>query len=126
MISRPLAAASLAVAALLTLALFMNGSGGPGLVPPWDKAAHFGYFFVLTVTLWLGLRGRVLWPVLIVAVAVGAIDEWRQLYLVGRHASAGDFGVDVLAAALALGSVHALARRHGQRAPFPRRCDGGK
>lgn len=111
MISRPVAGASLAVAGLLTLALFMNGSGGPGLVPPWDKAAHFGYFFVLTVTLWLGFRGRALWPVLILAVAVGALDEWRQLYLVGRQASAGDFAADVGAALAALALVHAFSRR---------------
>lgn len=111
MIARPVAGASLAVAALLTVALFMNGSGGPALVPPWDKAAHFGYFFVLTVTLWLGFRGRVLWPVLVLAVTVGAIDEWRQLYLVGRQASVGDFATDVGAALVALGLVHALLRR---------------
>lgn len=111
MIAKPLAAAGLALAALLIVALFMNGSGGPALVPPWDKAAHFAYFFVLTGALWLGFRGRAPWPVLFVAMAIGAIDEWRQLYLVGRQASVADFATDVVAVLGMVGLLEARKRR---------------
>lgn len=119
MIPRPVAVLALAAAALLVLALFLNGGGGVALVPPWDKAAHFGYFFVLTVLLWTGVRGAATWPVLGVVVAIGIADEWRQLYLAHRTASLADLTADVLAALLALVLL-------SRAAAFPARRYGGK
>jgi VanZ family protein len=114
-IPRPVAWAALGVAALLVLALFLNGNDGPKLAPPWDKAAHFGYFFVLTVALWTGLRGQATWQVLLVVAAVGIADEWRQLYLSARQASAADLAADLLAAGTALALLSRGAAFAAQR-----------
>lgn len=65
--------------------------------PPVDKIAHFFTFALITVLLWMGaLRGRP-WLLFAVATAIGALDEYWQLYLPGRSAGLDDFGIDVAA-----------------------------
>lgn len=98
------------VAALLAVALPVGlwvGGAQPvavGLIAsPWDKLAHAGVFALLAMALGYasGLRGR---AVLLLAfggaLAVGAVDEWHQLFLPGRSAGLDDLAADATGAAL--------------------------
>lgn len=69
-----------------------------GLFPtPVDKVVHFGMFSLITMLLWMGvLRGRP-WTLIVLATAIGALDEYRQLSLPGRSAALDDLAMDVAA-----------------------------
>lgn len=93
-----------AAAAVMIAALFVGGRQemAAGLFPPpWDKLAHFAYYFVLTGVLWLagGARGA-LWAAL-VAIGVGVADELHQATLPHRDASVWDLLADAIGAAAA-------------------------
>lgn len=105
--------AGLLAAGVLMLALFVDGGGGPGVAPPWDKVMHFGYFGLLAAALWMGLGAHRPWQVLALVAGVGLADEWRQLYLPARQASAGDFLADLLGAGTALLILGCRPRRDG-------------
>lgn len=102
-----------AAAGGLFLALLCLGAQLPvGLLqPPLDKVAHFVLYFSLGVAGWLATAGR--YPLAIIAVGsgLGVLDEWRQLYLPGRHADGGDWVVDVIALAAAAIGLAWLWRR---------------
>lgn len=89
----------------LPLGLFIGGAQpvAVGLVPtPWDKLAHAFVFAVLTVSIGLasGLKGwRRLWLSFLIAVVVGALDEWHQMYLPGRSAGLDDLAADAIGSA---------------------------
>ncbi|SMB22937.1 VanZ like protein (fragment) [Sterolibacterium denitrificans] len=97
----------------IVVALFVGGAQpeAVGLVPaPWDKLAHVGCFFVLTLLLGQGFS----WPLAVVALAaagVGAMDEWHQLALPGRSASVTDWAADLLGVSLGLWTLWWLRRR---------------
>ena len=97
-------AVSLAVG--LPLGLFIGGAQpvAVGLVPPpWDKLVHALVFAVLAAAIGYasGLRGRVMLAVAFCcAVAVGALDEWHQMYLPGRSAGWDDLAADAVGSAL--------------------------
>lgn len=97
----------------LFLVLLYLGAQLPGglLQPPLDKVAHFVLYFSLGVAGWLATGGR--YPLAIIAVGsgLGALDEWRQLYLAGRHADGGDWVIDVIALAAAVIGLAWLWRR---------------
>lgn len=90
----------LALAAAIIFGLFYPG-GQPfaaGLFPePWDKPTHFAVYAMITYLLYVGSAGA--WPLLlIVAVgAIGALDEWHQIFVPGRSASLMDLLTDVIA-----------------------------
>jgi hypothetical protein len=105
-LQRTLQVTVVVLAAGLPLGLFIGGAQpvAVGLVPaPWDKLAHAAVFAVLACAIGYasGLRG---WRMLLVAfgaaVAVGALDEWHQMYLPGRSAGLDDLAADAVGAAV--------------------------
>lgn len=94
-------------------ALFIGGAQpeAAGLLPaPWDKLAHAGCFFVLTVLLGIGFAWP-LWLIALVAAGIGATDEWHQLSLPGRESSLLDWTADLLGVGMALWAVWWLRLR---------------
>lgn len=95
-----------------------------GLFPaPYDKVVHFTTFFLLTVLLgFAGLRAFPL-TLLLVGLALGALDELHQMFLPGRIGSWQDFLADVsavLAAVLLMLAIYKRNRRPGSDSPFLR------
>lgn len=97
-------AASWAVGLSIVFGLFDLGAQpfAVGLIPaPWDKLAHGGVFAVLAAAIGLasGLRG---WRMVLMSIAgaalLGALDEWHQVYLPGRHAGLDDPLADMVGA----------------------------
>ncbi len=85
------AAAALALAAL---------TAGPHHVPPpWDRALHVMVYAAIAALLWVGTEGRAPLGVTAAVIALGAVDEMRQLIVPGRGADLVDFFADVGAAA---------------------------
>ena len=111
--SRIFRIACLAGAIFLITCLFWLGAKpiAVGLFPaPLDKVAHFATFGLLASMLWLSiLRGR---PFLVIALvsAVGAADEFHQIFLPGRSAGLDDLAADIFAA-LVITSLLEFARR---------------
>ena len=91
------------------------------LIPsPWDQFAHVAVFAVLACALGLlsGQRGaRVLLFAVAGALSIGALDEWHQMYLPGRHAGWDDLAMDaigsLLGAALLAFAQQRVARAAG-------------
>jgi VanZ family protein len=73
--------------------------------PPFDKAAHFAYFAVMSLFAFTGFGAR-WWTAIPVLIAVAAADELYQLTIPGRIGSVWDFVADALGVAVA-----ALVRR---------------
>ena len=65
--------------------------------PPWDKVAHVVTYLVICLLLWsaAGLRRR--FNVLIVVACVAVADEFRQMWLPGRHAGWTDLAANAAA-----------------------------
>lgn len=105
----------------LPLGLFVAGAQpvAVGLVPaPWDKLVHAAVFAVLAGAIGYssGLRGRrMLLVCFCSAAAVGALDEWHQMYLPGRSADLDDLAFDAFGAAL--GAAALLWRRRLEDRP---------
>lgn len=106
------AAALLAVA--LPLGLYFGGAQpvAVDLFPwPWGKLVHALVYGVLAAAVGYasGLSGlRMVAVGFVVSVVVGALDEWHQVFLPGRHAQVSDIGFDAIGAAL--GASVLLAR----------------
>ena len=98
-------------AALLTIASHVPGELAPE--PPFegaDKAFHIGAYLVLGV-IGVGAVARVRrdWPrplvgsaALVVGALFGALDEYHQSFVAGRHMSMQDWLTDLLGLALAV------------------------
>lgn len=115
-LSRRLCRLCLALAALTVFLLFYLGAQpfAAGLIPePWDKLAHFLVFGGITALLWFGTRGIHPWILVALVSAVGAADEWHQLYLPGRSAGLDDWTTDVAAAVTAVLLCQWLKARWG-------------
>ena len=100
--------ASLVAAVALIAGLLIGG--GIGFPEPWDKAAHFCVFSLITLFLWKATDGEM--PVLVLAATLllGALDEWRQAYVPGRVSDARDFLAD-LGGVLATGTLLLMQRK---------------
>jgi VanZ family protein len=77
--------------------------------------AHVLAFAILAATLEWG-RERSGWGVrpgfvLGIAVLYGALDEWHQSFVPGRHATAADWGADLVGVALGYLVFRGLRRR---------------
>ena len=83
-----------------------------------DKLAHFGMYAVLAALLTrdgFGVAGRWTSVVLsvIVASALGAVDEWHQQYIPGRSTEYADWKADTLGAAAGAMTYALVRRRRG-------------
>jgi VanZ family protein len=94
------------VAVGMPVGLFIGGAQpvAVGLFPwPWSKVVHGLTFGVLAMAMGFasGIRG---WRMgllgFVGSVVVGALDEWHQTYLPGRHGQLSDVGFDAMGAAL--------------------------
>ena len=105
-LQRALRWAATAAAVGLPLGLYIGGAQpiAVGLIPePWDKLAHMAVFALLAGAIGYasGLRGaRMWWLAFAGALAVGAVDEWHQIYLPGRGPGWDDLVADAVGAAL--------------------------
>jgi VanZ family protein len=112
--SSPLVRCLCLVAALIMVfQLFYVGSKpeAAGLIPePWDKLAHFATYSAITALLWIGTAGRMSIAIIVIVVAVGALDELHQASLPGRVADVWDFFTDVCAGT---GTAFALLLLYG-------------
>jgi hypothetical protein len=109
--------ACLAGAFFLVTCLFWLGAKpvAVGLFqPPLDKVAHFATFGLIASLLWLSvLRGKP-WLVIALVSAVGAADEFHQIFLPGRSAGLDDLAADVFAAVV-ITSLLEFARRQEEK-----------
>lgn len=105
-LQRGLRVAAGLVAVALPLGLFIGGAQpvAVDLFPwPWGKLVHSLVFGVLAaaVAFASGLTGwRGVAAGFFASVAVGALDEWHQTHLTGRHGQFSDIGFDAIGAAL--------------------------
>ena len=95
-----IAAAMLVLAMIFNLFFWGAQPVAVNLVPaPWDKFLHGATFAVLACGIGLasGLQGsRGLIIAISGALLIGALDEWHQIYLPGRHPSWDDLLADVV------------------------------
>lgn len=114
-------------ALVLLLAVFWLGPRvmSLGLIPvPWDKLVHLLTYALLVVALGLinYLRGaRALWLAFVVAVLVGALDEYLQIGQPGRSADWADLGANCAGAALGLAWLAMMAKQRDRRVKHPAR-----
>jgi len=103
---RALRAAAVLLAVGLPVGLYVGGAQpvAVDLFPwPWGKLVHSVTFALLAAAIGYasGLRG---WRMLLAgfagSVGVGALDEWHQMYLPGRHGQLSDVGFDAIGAAV--------------------------
>ncbi|MDA1000217.1 MAG: VanZ family protein [bacterium] len=114
--------------ALVCLALIHGASARPVPDLPYflpegvDKIAHLGEFFLLAALLWQPLRHRApewtemrtaAWLFLFIALN-GILDEFHQIFVPGRQASAADVAADIAGGGAAL--IWAL---HREKSLFP-------
>lgn len=105
-LQRALRLGAAVVAIAMPVGLYFGGAQpvAVGLFPtPLSKLVHGITFGVLAaaVAYASGLRGwRMVLAGFSASVAVGAMDEWHQTYLPGRHGQLSDVGFDALGAAL--------------------------
>jgi len=94
-------AAAFFMAAILLLGA--HDIGKINEVPHWfHKVEHFIYYGIMALLLAHGLGRRWFWLALIAVSLVGVLDEWHQIYVPRRSASVWDWGVDAVAAAVAV------------------------
>jgi VanZ family protein len=80
-------------------------------VPPFiHKIEHVCYFGLMAVLAAASLDPRRQWLAVLAISCVGALDEWHQLHVPGRSASAVDWLVDTLAAAVAVYAWNRILR----------------
>ena len=108
---------------ILWMGVILTATSMPsGLVPQQvgnvDKLAHFSMYAVLAALLardGFGVAGR--WGSLvfsvIVASALGAVDEWHQQYIPGRSTEYADWQADTVGAATGALAYTLLRRRRG-------------
>jgi VanZ family protein len=109
----------LAAAFFMAAMLFVGAETAaeiPLFPPPFDKAAHFGYFLAMGLLAFAGLGARFWWTAIPVLIAIGAADELHQLTVPGRHGSVWDFVADAVGVAVA---VWIKARRAGLKDDGP-------
>lgn len=110
-VQRLLRLAAVALSIGLPLGLLVGGAQpiAVGLIPtPWDKLAHAAVFALLAAAIghasgWHGRR--VLAVAFVGALAMGAMDEWHQMFLPGRSAGLDDLAADAVGAALGAGAL---------------------
>lgn len=108
----------LLIAGIVVFNLFFIGSKpvAVGLfLAPWDKVAHYAVFSCITALLWYGFNGRRPALIVLLVIAIGALDEIHQTTLPGRQADILDFATDITAALCAGCLLYWMERRRPQR-----------
>lgn len=113
------------VALGLTVALFYLGSRpeAVGLFrPPWDKVAHAVLFGILALALWGTSGGKRPLLAVVITLAFGMLDEWRQQFLPGRSIDWVDLVADGIGAVCAvyLGEMLSRSDKAKTRPKIPR------
>ena len=80
-------------------------AGNVGIAPPWDKAAHFALFSLITLLLLQAAGTGMRLPALAAAAALGALDAWRR-----PSGDAADFLAN-LSAAVVTGALILVQRK---------------
>jgi VanZ family protein len=85
---------------------------------PWGKLVHSVTFGVIAAAFGYasgqpGLRMAV--AGLVASVTVGALDEWHQTFLPGRHGQLSDVGFDAVGAAIGVALLVWIRTRLNQR-----------
>lgn len=112
-IIRLLLVALVGVCALFALGPFQNLEYA---LVPWDKAAHFIGFYMVTALLYVSFPNRRRPDLTILAIFLGASLEIGQL-VIGRDAELGDIAAD------AFGAYAVLAPMYIERLRSPLRAD---
>ena len=97
-------------AVVLWAGVIFTLSSIPSLESPFvlRKLAHMGVYAVLTALLFLALRQhtkntqQALWLAALLAAIYAWSDEWHQTFVMGRHGSFRDVGIDTLGIAASL------------------------
>lgn len=113
--------ASLLLGGLIVVLLFHLGDQpvAVNLIPePWDKLAHFVTFGVIAGLFWVGVGGAHPLLMVILASAIGGLDEWHQSFLPGRSADLTDLLAD-LGGAIAIIPLCGLLARSRRRPTHP-------
>lgn len=101
--------------AALVVAMFWLGSqpGASAVIPspPWDRLLHFVVYGGYATLAWIAFGGRRWLPAVLVAVAIGLLDEGLQALAPGRTADWTDIAADVAGAVVAVAVLGALRRR---------------
>ncbi len=106
---------ALVVLSIYWVSIFILSHIPKDSVPPgWTvsgKLHHLAAYFVLTLLVFtnaelickVSLRSKKTWLMIGVVIAYGALDEFLQLFIPGRHGSHLDWAVDVVACLLCVG-----------------------
>lgn len=102
---------------LLLLAAIFAGGGQLGagnlFVTPWDKLVHLLVFGCIGFLVALGFPSLSLGAVLLTVAAVGAADEFHQMFLASRQAAIDDWLADLVGGLLTLPAIPLLRRMYG-------------
>jgi VanZ family protein len=96
---------ALFVLILMLAALFILGSqpwAGSLFPAPWDKVIHFIFYGTVAVLLSLAFPSLAMPAILLIALGVGAVDEYHQIFVPGRHAGLDDLAADFIGIATTL------------------------
>ena len=76
----------------------------------WDKLLHAAVFGALALLYWVGLGFRAPLPSWILVTAIGALDEFHQIFIPTRTADVLDAVADAVGAAIVILVLQRLAR----------------
>lgn len=111
----------LLLATLVTAMLYLGTRPGISeIFPflPWDKLLHATAYGAYAALGWVAMAGRSLWGPVLLAGAIGMMDEGAQYYTPGRSADFRDIIADLIGAMLIVLVLRTLQRMElRQRAP---------
>jgi len=109
---------------LVTAMLYLGTRPGISVIfpfLPWDKLLHATAYGGYAALAWVAMAGRSLWGPVMLAGAIGMMDEGAQYYSPGRTADFRDIVADLLGAMLVVLILRTLQRMESrQRATAPR------
>ncbi|MCB5188934.1 VanZ family protein [Methylobacillus caricis] len=98
---------------LIVAGIFIGGEapGAGGLfTPPWDKVVHFLAFGAIGVLSGLAFPRVPLLLIWLLVIAVGAADEFHQIFIQGRQAGLDDLLADAVGGFAALPVIAVLRK----------------
>jgi VanZ family protein len=83
----------------------------PGAAIAWDKLLHAGGYGVTAFFLWVAIGFQAPWLNWLAITAIGALDEFRQIFIPTRSADVLDVAADAAGAALVTFVLHRLKKK---------------